>query len=84
MEPRFRWRPKEVLYYIRWLADRNTAFSGRDYPDLYKNALRFFGSWKNAVRAAELRPTEIHFKHRIKRPREVKSNPEIAREILRA
>lgn len=81
VEPRFRWRPEEVLYYIRWLGETERPFSGTHYPELYKQAMKYFGSWRNTVRAAQYEPASIHFKHRLKRPREAKSNAEIAREL---
>ncbi len=81
VEPRFLWRPKEVLYYIRWLEEKGQALDRDDHPDLYKFALRFFGSCRNAVRVAQHEPPSIHFKHRLKRPRERKSNSEIAKEM---
>ena len=81
VEPRFRWRPKEVLYYIRWLGEKGQALDRDDHLELYKYALRFFGSCRNAVRAAQHEPPSIHFKHRLKRPRERKSNSEIAKEM---
>ena len=81
VEPRFLWRPKEVLYYIRWLGEIGQVVDRDDHPELYKYALRFFGSCRNAVRAAQHEPPSIHFKHRLKRPRERKSNSEIAKEM---
>ena len=82
VEPRFRWSPEEVLYYIRWLGEKGQALDRRKHPELYEYALIFFGSRESAVRAARGEPPSIHFKHKVKRPREAKSNPEIAREIL--
>lgn len=78
---RFRWTPEEVLYYVRWFRERGQALDRRDYPKLYSYARKFFGSLGNAVHAAKREPAKIHFKHRLKRAREIKSNPEIARDI---
>lgn len=83
VEPRFRWSSEEVLHYIQWLRERGEVLDRRNYPELYKYALRFFGSRENAVRAARMEPIPVHFKHKLKRAREMKSNLEIAREITR-
>ena len=65
------------------MKERGQIQNRRDYAELYRNAVRFFGSWQRAQRAALSETPSIHFKHRLKRPRESKNNLEIAREILR-
>lgn len=62
----FKWTPEEVLYYIRWLAEKHLPFKRTDYPDLYRHALKYFGSWENAPHATQGRPVSIHFKHKLK------------------
>jgi len=51
------------------------------HPVLYQYALRYFGNRKKAVRAARNNSDPIHFKHRTMRPRERKSNLDIANDI---
>ncbi len=78
---RFRWRHEEVLYYIRWLAERGKVLDPQSQPELYRYALKFFGSQRNAIHMAGMEPGSVHFKHKVKRTRETKSSPEIAREM---
>jgi len=77
----FRWTPEEVLYYIRWLTERGLPFNRKSQPELYKYTIRFFGSRGDAVRASRNGSAPTHFKHKLKRAREIRSNTEIASEI---
>jgi hypothetical protein len=80
----FRWSPDEVLYYIRWFATRGESLNETDHPELHRKAVKYFGSWKAAVSAARNEPTSIRFKHKVKRAREIESNPDIAKGVRRA
>ena len=53
----------------------------RTYLEFYRYAIKFFGSLDDAVRVAESEAPRIHFKHKVKRARESRSNLEIARVV---